>query len=484
MQGSVQQKVTEGNIKLHAIQNGIVMKRYFRLCTVILIAFLLTSKTTVAQDMGGEDNHQQEQSHDHQQHDASTSHQDMSHQTHAHEHEMHMEPESLLDVVRQHEFAGTDVEPMSTPSSMFMSMHGNWMLMLHGTAFLSEMQQSGPRGDDKLFSTNWIMPMAQRTFQNGTLSLRAMFSLEPATVTQRHYPELFQQGETAFARPIVDGQHPHDFLMEIAALYDLNLGEKMLLSFYAAPVGDPAMGPPAFPHRPSASENPLAPLGHHLQDSTHIADDVLTLGLTHRAVRLEASGFHGREPDENRWDFDSGKIDSWSTRLTINPGHNWSGQYSFAHLVSPEALHPEDNIDRMTASIAYNRPLANGNWASLLVWGRNSGSPGHLIWNSYLAESTLRFANTNYLWGRLENVDRTNELLLKNAPEPPNFQESIIGRVKAFTLGYDREFKFVPHLATAIGGQATFYATPDSLKTIYGSHPVGVLLFVRLRLVP
>lgn len=460
------------------------MKNYLKSCTIILLASLLTGKAGVAQDVGTEGNRQQEQSHDHSQHGAPTKDHDDSTKSHGDAHEMHMQAESVLESIREHEFAGTDLEPVSTPSSMLMSIRGNWMIMLHGTAFLNEMQQSGPRGDAKLFSTNWIMPMVQRTFHSGTLSLRAMFSLEPATVTHRRYPELFQQGETAFGKPIVDGQHPHDFLMEIAALYDLNLGEKTLLSFYAAPVGDPAVGPPAYPHRTSASEDPLAPLGHHLQDSTHIANDVLTLGLTHRTVRLEASAFHGREPDENRWDFDSGQIDSWSTRLTINPGRNWSGQYSFAHLVSPEALHPEDNIDRMTASIAYNRPLTNGNWASLLVWGRNSDSPGHLIWNSYLLESTVRFANTNYAWGRLENVDRTNELLLKNAPEPPNFQESIIGRVKAFTLGYDHEFKFVPHLATAIGGQVTFYATPDSLKTIYGSHPVGGLMFVRFRIVP
>lgn len=400
------------------------------------------------------------------------------------EHEMHTQPEALVEEVQQHDLAGTDLEPASTPVPMLMSMHGDWMLMLHGVAFLNDIQQSGPRGADKFFSTNWIMPMAQRSFHSGTLSLRAMFSLEPATVTDRRYPELFQQGETAFGRPIVDGQHPHDFLMELAALYDLKLGEKTLLSFYAAPVGDPAMGPPAYPHRISASENPLAPLGHHLQDSTHIADDVLTIGIAHKILRLEASAFHGREPDENRWNLDSGKIDSWSARLTVNPGRNWSGQYSYAHLASPEALHTDENIDRMTASIAYNRPFSNGNWASLLVWGRNENRPSGLIWNSYLAESTLRFAGKNYVWGRLENVDRTNELLLGNAFEPANFQETIVGRVQAFTVGYDREFNFLPHLATAIGGQASLYAAPGSLKPIYGSHPAGVLLFVRVRLVP
>ena len=366
---------------------------------------------------------------------------------------------------------------------MLMRVKGKWMLMLHGVGFLSDIQQTGPRGADKLFSTNWIMPMAQHNLGGGTLTLRTMFSLEPATVTHRFYPELFQQGETAFGKPIVDGQHPHDLFMELAAMYDINFGEKTLLSFYAAPVGDPAMGPPPYPHRASAAENPLATLGHHLQDSTHIADDVLTVGVTRGIARLEASGFHGREPDENRWDVDSGKIDSWSTRLTVNPGRNWSAQYSFAHLSSPEVLHPEEDIDRMTASVMYNRPLAKGNWASLLAWGRNKNQPSGLIWNSYLAESTLRLAGSNNIWGRFENVDRTSELLFKNVVEPANFRETVIGRIQVYTIGYDRDINVVPNLATAIGGQAIFYGVPAALKPIYGSHPVGIVIFVRLRLV-
>jgi len=298
------------------------------------------------------------------------------------------------------------------------------------------------------------------------------------------YPELFQQGETAYGKPIVDGQHPHNFFMELAALYDISLGERTLLSFYVAPVGDPAIGPPAYPHRVSASEDPIAPLSHHLQDSTHIADEVVTIGITHGIARIEASGFHGREPGENRWTVETGNIDSWSTRLTVNPGRNWSAQYSFAHLNSPEALQPDENIDRMTASVMYNRPLANGNWASLLVWGRNKNQPSGLVWNSYLAESTVRFAGSNNIWGRFENVDRTSELLLKDVFEPPNFQETVIGRVQAGSIGYDHDFKIIPHLSTAIGGQATFYGVPDSLKPIYGSHPVGVVMFLRMRLAP
>ena len=357
---------------------------------------------------------------------------------------------------------------------MLMTKKGNWMVMFHANAFLNVQQQSGARGGDKVFSTNWFMPMAQRDLGPGTLTLRFMASLEPATVTDRRYPELFQQGETAFGKPIVDGQHPHDFIMELAAIYDWKLQPDTLLSFYVAPHGDPAMGPTGYSHRTSASEVPLAPLGHHLQDSTHIASDVFTVGLTRRAVRIEASGFHGREPDEDRWDLNSGRIDSWSTRFTVNPAANWSAQYSFANLVSPEELHPEEDIRRMTASVMYNRPLARGHWASTLLWGRNLNQPDGLVWNSYLAESTLKFADKNSVWGRIETVDRTSELL-------SSATESIIGRVQAFTAGYDREFRTVPHLSTALGAQVTWYRVPPALRSAYGERPAGVVVFLRVR---
>lgn len=399
-----------------------------------------------------------------------------------HSHTSMDEPaKTLVDAIQRHSTSGTSSEPNSTPASMLMTMKGKWMLMFHGEAFLNSLQQSGPRGSDKVFSTNWFMPMAQRQLGPGTFTVRTMVSFEPGTVTHRFYPELFQQGETAFGKPIVDGQHPHDFIMELAALYDLKLGEQSLLSFYFAPMGDPAMGPTAYPHRASASENPIAALGHHLEDSTHIADDVVTVGLTHRIVRIETSGFHGREPDEFRWDIDSGKIDSWSTRVTVQPGQNWSAQYSFAHLTSPEALHPDEDLQRMTASIMYNRPIANGNWASTLLWGRNRSLETGLVWNGYLAESTVRFAERNYLWGRIESVDRTSELLFRNQPEPPKFQENIIGRAQAYTAGYERDFDLIPHLATGIGAQFTVYSTPNTLRAQYGDHPAGAVIFLRVR---
>jgi hypothetical protein len=353
--------------------------------------------------------------------------------------------------------------------------------MFHANVFLLDEQQSGPRGGDKFFSTNWFMGMAQRKAGPGTFTARAMLTLEPATITERRYPLLFQLGETAFGVPIADGQHPHDFFMELAALYDWKLGDKGLLSFYAAPVGDPALGPTAYPHRASAAENPVGALGHHQEDSTHIAADVVTMGATYGIARLEASGFHGREPDEFRWDINQGGIDSWSARLTIQPGKNWSGQYSYGRIVSPEALFPTENQERMTASVMYNRPLHAGNVAGTALWGRTRSLQDNAIFNSYLFETTVRFHTRNYAWTRIENVDRSNELLLGENPLPPGFVERPAGRVQAYTFGYDDDFKFIPDLATALGAQVTTYGVAETFKPIYGSHPVGVAIFVRLR---
>jgi hypothetical protein len=392
-----------------------------------------------------------------------------------------MRPETFLQEIVRHDSSGTSAAPNSVPLPMLMTKKGLWMLMFHANVFVMDEQQSSPRGGDKFFSTNWFMGMAQRPLGHGVFTARAMLSLEPATITGRQYPLLFQQGETAFGKPIADGQHPHNLVMEIAVLYDLRLGNHGLLSFYAAPVGDPAVGPQAYAHRSSASENPVATLAHHQEDSTHIAEDVVTVGVTYRIVRIEASGFHGREPNENRWNIAQGKIDSWSNRLTVQPGKNWSGQFSYARIASPEALSPDENQERMTASLMYNHAIGDGNWTSSLIWGRTRSVPDNAIFNSYTLESTLRFESRNYFWTRIENVDRSNELILGENPLPPNFQEQPVGRVQAYTLGYDRDFHLIPDVASAVGAQVTAYGVADRLKPVYGSRPAGVAIFLRFR---
>jgi hypothetical protein len=180
-----------------------------------------------------------------------------------------------------------------------------------------------------------------------------------------------------------------------------------------------------------------------------------------------------------------GALDSWSTRLTFQPGQNWSGQVSYGHLHSPEALFSQENQNRITSSVMYNRPLSNGNWASSLVWGRTRDTPDNLIENSYLLESTLRFHERNYAFTRIEDVDRTNELLLGEHPLPPNFKEQSAGRVQAYTFGFDRELASgitrAARLSTALGAQVTAYTPGARLQPVYGTDPIGVVVFLRIR---
>jgi hypothetical protein len=368
------------------------------------------------------------------------------------------------------EASGTSVNPASSPMNMVHFKAGAWTFMLHGVVFLTDIQQTGRRGADKFASMNWLMGEAQHAFSGGTFSARTMLSLDPATVTSRRYPELFQTGETAFGKPIVDGQHPHDFVMELALAYSHSLGEKARWEIYAAPVGDPALGPVAFPHRVSAAELPQATLAHHLQDSTHIANEVVTAAIGYGKVRVEASGFHGGEPNENRWNIDHGAIDSWAGRVTISPNNNWNAQVSAGRLTKPETLEPGDQV-RTTASATYNRPYKAGNWATSAIWGRahKTGSGANL--NGYALESVARFAAKNYLTGRLELVDK-DELLGTGQQF----------RVGAYTLGYTRDFYLVPRIATGLGANFTTYTLPSALRGTYGQRPAAILIFLRFKL--
>jgi hypothetical protein len=254
---------------------------------------------------------------------------------------------------------------------MVMTAVGEWSLMWMAQAFLVDTQQTGPSGFDKFYSTNWGMLGATHRLGKGGLMLRTMLSLEPATVTERRYPLLFQTGETAFGEPITNAQHPHNFVMELSAQYAQSVDEHAKVGLYYGLVGDPALGPVAYPHPASAMEIPQATLGHHWQDSTHIASNVLTGVLDFSKLRLEASGFYGSEPGENRWTIYLGPMNSYSGRLTFTPTPRWAAQVSAARLTHPEALEPGDVV-RTTASVEYVVPQAGGTWwATSLIWGRN-----------------------------------------------------------------------------------------------------------------
>ena len=388
-----------------------------------------------------------------------------------------MEMDATGELLMRHA-SGASMNAAAAPMHMAMTQHGGWTLMLHGLMFVSQVIESGPRGGDKLFSTNWLMGMADRPLGGGHLLLRSMLSLEPLTVG-RKYPELFQTGETSGGRPIVDAQHPHDFFMEIAAEYAHPLTGNTIGYLYAAPFGDPALGPVAYPHRASASEIPQAALSHHLQDSTHIAGSVLTIGAQSGMLGYALSGFHGREPDENRWDIDTGRIDSWAARVTFDPTPHWTAQISTGHLTRPEAGEP-GNIERTTASVAYSGASSLGSWDSSVVFGHNrkSEAPGRPTANSLLAESVLRFGGRNYATGRAEIVDK-DELFA--GQDVPSAVAHAVFRVRALTLGYSRDLVERNGIVAALGANATLYSIPAAIQPLYGSHPHAGYLFVRLR---
>lgn len=365
--------------------------------------------------------------------------------------------------------SGTSRNPASWSMPMLMRRAGSWNLMLMGQAFILDTQQSGPRGGDKFYSANAFMFSAGHNLWGGSLMLQSMLSLEPATVSNRSYPLLFQTGETAYGRPLVDAQHPHNFFMALGAQYAHKVGDSMLQLYYA-PVGDPALGPVAFPHRASAGELPQAPIGHHWQDSTHIAANVATVAVQHAWLRLEASGFYGTEPGENRWIIDWGPMNSYAGRVSVAPSKNWAFQVSAGRLARPERQEYGD-VTRVTASVDYSRPLdSRGSWSSSIIWGRNHDTFTQHNLNSYLAETVYPVSRRNFLTGRWELVDK-DELSVPG-----------IFRIGAYTAGYTRDVGNIPHLETGIGANVTAYTLPEALKPAYGSRPWGINLYIRVRL--
>ncbi len=379
--------------------------------------------------------------------------------------------------------SGTSANPPAWPMPMVMRPFRSWNTMFMAQGFINDTQQSGPRGGDKLYSGNSFMAAGEhRVGAKGAFQAEIMLSLEPATITDRRYPLLFQTGETAYGQPLVDAQHPHNFIMGLGFHYARSLSEKATLDLYFAPVGDPALGPTAFPHRASAMELPQASLSHHWQDSTHIADEVVTVGLAYRKVRLEASGFYGSEPGENRWTVEGGPINSWSTRLWYIPSKFWAAQVSGGRLAKPEALEAGDQI-RVTASVEYSRPMSGGSWSSSLIWGRDHSTSTKRNLNSYLVESVLPVKAKNFITGRIELVDKDE--LFQGQPDIEALLDTTYGstfRIGAYTIGYTRDFDILPGVQTGIGANLETYSLPSAIKPYYGDHPVGGNIFVRFRL--
>jgi hypothetical protein len=371
-----------------------------------------------------------------------------------------------------HASSGTGWQPASVPAHLWMTSQHGWDLMLHGNIFLRYNQQGGPRGAGKAESSNYVMAMEQHRLGPGTLLLRQMFSAESLTSPHPGFPQLFQTGETYHGEPLIDHQHPHNVFAELAAMYTVPLSEKVSWLLYGGPAAEPALGPVTYMHRASAAENPSAPLGHHLQDSTHTSFGVVTTGFVIDRFKVEGSVFNGREPNEERWSIQLAALDSWSVRASVAPGKNWAAQYSFGRLIHPEALE-RGNEKRQTASVAYNRPFTHGNWATTVVWGRKHKELEGTNQNSYLLESTVNFVQSNYAYTRLELVDKDE--LFPSAPEHPSF------RIAAYTVGGVRDFVHNSVGQIGLGADLTFYSKPAVLDAFYGRNPVSFSIFLRFR---
>jgi len=356
-------------------------------------------------------------------------------------------------------------------------MAGDWMLMLHGYAWASWTDQGGPRGSREAFVQSMAMIEASRPVADGVdLTLRSMLSADPL-MGRRGYPDLFASGETAHGLALIDRQHPHDLLMELSGRIDVSAGRDSRFFVYGGLPGEPALGPSAFMHRGSARFDPEAPISHHWFDSTHISWGVVTAGYATRHWQVEASGFKGREPDEDRTNIETPRLDSWSVRATWNPTRAWSAEISYGALHSPEALHPEEDERRLIASVSYS---AHGLDVTA-GYARKAIRPGRVL-PAWMLEGTYAITRRHAVFGRFENVLNT-ELFERDEQlglDPPLAGEPF--RVSKFTAGYAYTLPLGKSFAVALGGAASAYAKSERLDSAYGRHPHSLTLFAKLML--
>jgi hypothetical protein len=362
--------------------------------------------------------------------------------------------------------AQTHQHDQSTPAT-------SWHVMQDFVAFGVFNHQGGRRGGDEFRVPHWWMGMFNRKVGASDLTLNAMLSLDPLTVSKRGYRELFQVGEAFEGRPLVDYQHPHDLFMQLAAVWRIPIGTNTGLTFAGGPSGEPAIGPVAFMHRASAIENPISPLSHHTLDSTHVAFGVVTAAVDRGPWTIEASLFNGREPDEDRWDFDFGAMNSYSGRLWFRPSERWELQLSSARLTNPEELGHGD-IVRSTGSVSWLQLDGEDFFAVTAAYGMNNGEDANR--SAFLFEATRRIGSLSP-YGRVEVVETETGVVL----DDHSLGHNVTDTVAAVTLGVVRDLPRWRGLGVGIGAAATFYGVPRRLEVSYGNSPVSFQVFLRVR---
>ena len=377
------------------------------------------------------------------------------------------------------ESSGTAWQPdASRPHEGLHAMQGDWMLMAHGTLAVVHDEQQGPRGSDATFASGMLMGMARRSLGDGTLQFKAMFSPDPL-MGARGYPLLLASGETANGVDhLVDRQHPHDFVMELSASASWNFGTSASAFVYGGLPGEPAFGPPAFMHREAIMDSPEAPISHHWLDSTHISMGVVTAGVVVGDAKLELSRFNAREPDQHRWNIETGALDSTALRASWNPTPTLALQASWGEFKSPEQLEPAVDQTRLSASALYAREFVPG-WklAGTLAWGRKAieHHGEREADDAFALEASL--AHAGWTWfGRSEATDNRELVDAQDGHGRAN-------RVGKLSLGAVRDVRFTPHVVAGVGGLLAVNFVPKALRDDYGSaHPLGAMVFVRLKL--
>jgi YHS domain-containing protein len=385
--------------------------------------------------------------------------------------------QAQLEVPMARETSGTAWLPDATPMYAIHWQRGPWQFMFHENAFLQFLQESSDRVSSQAGSINWIMGMAQRKAGRGRLMFRAMFSGEPWTIGGCGYPDLLASGEQCHGEKLHDRQHPHDLFMELASVYDRPVNDKLRWQLYGGPVGEPAIGPVAYPHRISAMPNPLAPIAHHWLDSTHVTFGVVTTGIYGFKWKAEGSVFNGREPDENRTDFDLEAPDSYSGRFWFLPTANVALQVSAARLREAEAAEgtgPRLDVNRVTASATFHRISEGSVWATTLAWGRNSELGRGT--NAVLIESSFIQADRDAWFGRLEVAGKTPDELDLVTP----IQTTLT--LTKLQGGFSRYLASVRGFKAGIGAEVSVGFVPDALRSVYGGRAnLGTGIFLTLR---
>jgi len=366
---------------------------------------------------------------------------------------------------------------VSLPLSAFaQSEPADWHVMQDGVVFALFNHQAAPRGGDEFRVPNWWMGMFSRNAGRTSLTINTMLSLDLLTVGKKGYRELFQVGEAFEGKPLIDYQHPHDLFMQLAGVWRIPIGARSGFTLAGGPSAEPALGPVAFMHRASSMENPMSPLAHHTLDSTHIAFGVATAAIDHGPWTIEASVFNGREPDDDRWDFDFGPMDSFSGRVWFRPREEWELQLSSGRLEAPEQLGHGD-IVRTTASASWLKLSGENFTAVTAAYGMNNGAEVNRA--SFLVEATKRSGRHSW-FGRLEYVGVETGTLLRD----PAFLHEEKDIVSALTVGVLRELPRWRGLDMGLGTAFTFYAVPDRLQSTYGERPVSFQVFLRIRPAP